>query len=99
MRIFPGTPGTTNHCVLAEATGPGLSRRIKATCRTATSVGAAGPVVVTFTETWPWKSFHASGSPRRKQHHWWRFEVEGPRGRGRIILVKEHGDLAPQSTE
>lgn len=94
MRVFPDIPGATGRCLLP---GPGMSRGIRATCRTAVSTGAAGPEVVTFTETWPWKAFRLSGSPHRTQRHSWRFVVEGPRGR--VILVGQHGDFPPQSAE
>ena len=94
LRIFPKTPGATQHCLLP---GPGMNRGIKATCRTATSVGALGPEVVTFTETWRGTSFRLSGSTRGTQRHSWRFVVSSPHGR--VSLVGEHGNFPPQSTE
>ena len=94
LRIFPKTPSTNNHCLLP---GPGESRGIKGTCRTATSVGGLGPEVVTFTEIWPGTSFRLSGSTRGTQHHSWRFVVSSPGGR--VTLVGEHGNFPPQSTQ
>ena len=93
LRVFPRTPGTSSQCLLP---GPGL-RGIKATCQTSTSVGALGPEVVTFTETWRGTSFRLSGSTRGAQHHSWRFLLSSPRGR--VTLVGEHGNFPPQSTQ
>jgi hypothetical protein len=91
MRVFPSKSGATRRCLLP---GPGISRGIKATCRTTFGLGAVGSQRVTFTETWPARLFRTSGSPKGTRSHSWQFAVDLTTGKVRLVV--QHGDFPPQ---
>lgn len=55
--------------------------------------GHSGQSRVLLTETWAWRAFHYSGSPKRPQHHTWRFTLLPT---GRVIASGSGGDFPPQ---
>jgi hypothetical protein len=81
-------------CLIVSG-GP-AANRIKGTCATAVRFrpGRRVRAVVTFTESWPWKSFHHAGAPHRTLHHSWRFGVVA---NGTLIGMGDRGDFPPQS--
>lgn len=83
-------------CVI-HGGGPPPGLRIEGTCRSQVTFtnGRRIAAVVAFTELWPWKSFHAGGSPNREQHHTWRFAILSPVGR--VKRLGDGGDFPPQS--
>jgi hypothetical protein len=90
---FPRRVGTV-HCVMPGG-GPAPGLRIKALCaaRATARGGYSDQTVVVLTETWPWRSFHYAGSPRRAQHHSWRFLVLPSH---RVRERGQSGDFPPQ---
>jgi len=53
----------------------------------------SGRPVVVFTESWPWRSFHYDGSPRRLQRHSWSYLVSRF---GKVTALGDSGDFPPQ---
>ena len=88
FRYFPHHAGT-GPCAI-----PFVFRRIEGTCttRVAARAGFGGQVLVNFSERWPWREFHYSGTPRRRLHHHWVFDVLPS---GKVVLVRQTGDFPP----
>jgi hypothetical protein len=88
FRYFPHHAGT-RRCGI-----PFVLRRIEGTCttRVAARVGFSGQVYVNFSERWPWREFHYSGTPRRRLHHHWVFDVLPS---GKVVLARQTGDFPP----
>lgn len=78
-------------CVI-HGGGPAPGLRIRGVCATRV-VLQAGRTTVVLTERWPWRAFHYSGSPRRPQHHSWRFVVSAS---GKVTAAGHAGDFPPQ---
>jgi hypothetical protein len=88
--FFPSHPGAAT-CVI-QGGGPGPGLRVHGLCATRVLLRRAAATVV-FTERWPWRAFHYSGTPRRPQHHSWRFVV---RPSGKVVVAANVGDFPPQ---
>ena len=90
----PRTLGVGSYVIYGGGPAPGM--RVTGTCATAVSLRPHGRLraVVTFTESWPWKSFHYSGTPQRRLHHSWRFGVLAS---GHVVQMGDSGDFPPQS--
>ena len=88
--FFPSHPGAEPCVIQGGGAAPG--RHIHGLCLTQAIVrGTAARVV--FTERWPWRAFHYAGSPRRPQHHSWRFSFPAS---GKVTAAGDIGDLPPQ---
>lgn len=89
FRYVPHSAGT-RRCAIPFVFG----RSIEGTCTT--GVTGAGPdggqIQVSFTERWPWRKFHYSGTPRRPLHHRWVFNLLPG---GKVVLAKQTGDFPP----
>jgi hypothetical protein len=88
FRYFPRHPGTAR-CAI-----PFVFRSVKGTCstRVAARRGFSGQVFVNFSERWPWRAFHYSGTPRRPLHHHWVFDLLPS---GKVVLAVQTGDFPP----
>ena len=73
---------------------PLVFRRVAGTCtaRVAARPGYSGQIFVNLSERWPWRSFHYSGTPRRRLHHHWVFDVLPSE---KVVLVRQTGDFPP----
>ena len=92
--FFPSRVGA-KRCTIPEGGPAGL--RISGICSARVSFragGLSGQALVVLTETWPWRSFHYAGSPRRAQRHSWSFFVLPSR---RVVALGQHGDFPPQN--
>jgi hypothetical protein len=85
---FPRYVGTTR-CGI-----PLVFRSVKGTCstRVAPRFGFSGQVLVNFSERWPWREFHYSGTPRGPLHHHWVFDLLPT---GKVVLAGQTGDFPP----
>jgi hypothetical protein len=88
FRYFPHQNGSSR-CAI-----PFVFRSIDGTCttRVATRPGYSGQTFVNFSERWPWRRFHYSGTPRRRLSHHWVFDLLPS---GRVVFVRQTGDFPP----
>lgn len=88
FRYFPHHAGTAR-CAI-----PFVFHTVEGTCTTRVAVrrGFGGQVFVNFSERWPWRKFHYSGTPRRRLHHHWVLELLPS---GKIVLARQTGDFPP----
>lgn len=89
FRYFPHVVGTSR-CAIPFVWGSS----IRGTCTTGVTAAdpSGSPVRVSFTERWPWRKFHYSGTPRRPLHHRWVFGLQSS---GKVVLVSQSGDFPP----
>ena len=88
LRYFP------HHVGSARCAIPFVFRTVKGTCSTRVAVrrGFSGQVFVNFSERWPWRAFHYSGTPRRPLQHHWVFDLLPS---GKVVLARQTGDFPP----
>jgi hypothetical protein len=89
FQYFPHRVGT------ARCTIPfGMTRGVKARCSSRAFVRDpnSGQVFVNFSEHWAWRAFHYSGTPRRRLHHRWVFDLLPS---GKVVFVRQAGDFPP----
>ena len=78
----------------ARCSIPFAYRSIEGTCstRVAPRIGFSGQVFVNFSERWPWRAFHYSGTPRGPLHYHWVFDLLPG---GKVVLARQTGDFPP----
>jgi len=88
FRYFPHHAGTAR-CAI-----PFVFRTVEGTCTTRVAVrrGFSGQTFVNLSERWPWRRFHYSGTPRRRLHHHWVFDLLPS---GKVVLARQTGDFPP----
>jgi hypothetical protein len=90
LRYFPHQDGS-GRCAI-----PFVFRTVEGTCttRVVARPGDSGRAQVNFSERWPWREFHYSGTPRGTLHHHWVFDLLPS---GKVIFVRQTGDFPPNS--
>ena len=88
FRYFP------HHARTARCAIPFVFRTVEGTCTTRVAVrpGFSGETFVNLSECWPWREFHYSGTPRRRLHHHWVFDLLPS---GKVVLARQTGDFPP----
>jgi hypothetical protein len=88
LRYFPRQDGSSR-CAI-----PFVFRSVEGTCttRVAPRLGYSGQIFVNFSERWPWRKFHYSGTPRRPLHHHWVFDLLPS---GKVVFARQTGDFPP----
>ena len=88
FRYFPHQDGS-GRCAI-----PFVFRSVEGTCTTRVALrpGFSGQTFVNFSERWPWRKFHYSGTPRRPLHHHWVFDLLPS---GKVVFARQTGDFPP----